>query len=324
MSFHRITRRRALLWPAAFAIPSLGHGQSAQDGAARTRGLALKSVCLDITRAGDRLVAVGERGHVLLSDDQGRQWRQARSVPTRTTLTAVHSVDARQLWAVGHGGVILGSSDGGENWKLVLGRADGKDVLLSIHVDADGRGLAVGGFGAAFATADGGASWQRRELIAGEEGERHLNRIFTSGRSTWLIAAEGGHVLRSEDRGEHWQAVKTPYGGSLWHGAALPGGALLVCGMRGNIVRSGDDGRSWTHQAIAGAGSLTAVAHNGASTLVLVGVDGTLVTSRDGGATLALRQQGDRATLTGAVFLPSGALAVASAAGVRIVRVDPA
>lgn len=324
MSLHRITRRHALLWPAAFAIPSLGHGQAARDGAARTRALATRSACLDIARAGDRLVAVGERGHVLLSDDQGRQWRQARSVPTRATLTAVQALGERQLWAVGHGGVILGSKDGGESWQPVFGQADGKDVLLSIHVGADGRGLAVGGFGLALATADGGASWQRRELIAGEEGERHLNRIFTLGASTWLIAAEGGHVLRSDDRGEHWQAVKTPYAGSLWHGAALPGGALLACGMRGNIVRSSDDGRSWTHQAIAGAGSLTAIAQGGAATLALVGVDGTLVTSRDGGATLALRQLADRATLTGAVFLPSGALAVASAAGVRIVRLDPA
>lgn len=324
MSLHHMTRRHALLWPAVLAIPSLGHGQPDRDGTARTRGRAAKSAFLDITWVGDRLVAVGERGHVLLSDDQGRQWRQARSVPTRTTLTAVHAVDGQQLWAVGHGGVILGSKDGGESWTRVFGHVDGKDVLLSVHVGADGRGLAVGGFGVAFATADGGASWQRRELIAGEDGERHLNRIFTSGPSTWLIAAEGGHVLRSEDRGGRWQAVRTPYAGSLWHGVALPGGTLLACGMRGNIVRSSDDGRSWTHQAIAGAGSLTAIAHGGASTLALVGVDGTLVTSRDDGATLALRQQGDRATLTGAVFLPSGALAVASTAGVRIVRLDPA
>lgn len=42
------------------------------DGPARVRPLAGRSSLLDITRAGSRLVAVGERGHVLLSDDQGK------------------------------------------------------------------------------------------------------------------------------------------------------------------------------------------------------------------------------------------------------------
>ena len=32
---------------------------------------------LAVTRAGSRLVAVGERGTVLLSDDDGARWRQA-------------------------------------------------------------------------------------------------------------------------------------------------------------------------------------------------------------------------------------------------------
>ena len=40
-----------------------------------------------ITQAGQRLVAVGERGLVLLSDDAGKHWRQAQ-VPVSVTLTA--------------------------------------------------------------------------------------------------------------------------------------------------------------------------------------------------------------------------------------------
>lgn len=318
MTVNSLTRRRWLAGSVALALPAFA---AETNLAARVRPLAVKGSCLDITLAGQRLVAVGERGHVLLSDDQGRQWRQAQAVPTRTTLTALHAVDAQTLWAVGHGGVMLRSTDAGEHWTLVFGKAEGSDVFLSIRVEADGRGLAVGGFGLALATRDGGASWKRQELVAGEVGERHLNRVFTAGASTWLIAAEGGQVLRSEDRGEHWLAVKTPYAGSLWSGAAVPGG-LLACGMRGNIVRSLDDGRSWTHQAIAGAGSLTAIARRGDAVLAMVGVDGTLVTSLDGGATLASRQLEDRTTFTGAVFLPSGLLAVSSVAGLRVIPLE--
>ncbi|MBW2369941.1 MAG: hypothetical protein JRH15_18880, partial [Deltaproteobacteria bacterium] len=48
--------------------------------AVMSRGAA-HSVLLDVTTAGERLVAVGERGIVVLSDDAGHTWRQAK-VPT--------------------------------------------------------------------------------------------------------------------------------------------------------------------------------------------------------------------------------------------------
>jgi photosystem II stability/assembly factor-like uncharacterized protein len=314
-----LSRRQWLACAGILALPAGVQAAGEEPGAARKRALAVKSTCLDITRAGERLVAVGERGHVLLSDDQGAQWRQAAVVPSRVTLTAVHAVDARTLWAVGHGGTLLRSADAGEHWLRVASPAQAADVLLSVRVETDGAGLAVGGFGLALRTRDGGATWARQPLVPGESGERHLNRIFVASASKWLIAAESGHVLLSDDRGAQWQAVKTPYAGSLWSGLALADGALLACGMRGNVVRSSDGGRNWAHHAVAGAGSFTGAAQRADGLLALVGVDGTLVTSGDGGATLKRLVQEDRTTLTGAVFLASGALAVASAAGPRVI-----
>jgi photosystem II stability/assembly factor-like uncharacterized protein len=279
-------------------------------------------VVLDLVAAGGRLVAVGERGHVLLSDDEGRNWRQAKAVPTRATLTCVHATGTGVLWAAGHGGVILNSADGGENWNLAAGKADGPDVLLSIRVEADGRGLAVGGFGAAQASADGGRSWKPVTLLQGDAGERHLNRIFVSAAGSWLIAAEGGHVLRSADRGDvasmRWAAVKTPYAGSLWTGLQLPAGALLAGGMRGNLVRSVDDGLNWVHLPVPEAGSFTAVAALADGRPIAVGVDGTVVLGDAAGEKFRLQRLEDRATLTAAVILPSGTVVAASGAGMRL------
>ncbi len=312
-------RRRHLLTATAL-IASTGGACAARygaDGPARLRPGVLRSVLLDLVSAGTRLVAVGERGHVLLSDDQGKTWRQAKGVPTRTTLTCVHATDARTLWAAGHGGVILRSGDGGETWLLSAGQADGADVVLSIRVEADGHGLAVGGFGFALTTADGGKTWKATALVSGEAGEQHLNRIFVSKAGTWLIAAEGGQLLRSTDRGATWGAVKTPYAGSLWTGLALPGGALIVGGMRGNIVRSADDGLTWQHLPIAQAGSLTGAALLADGRPVLVGVDGTLVLGDAAGEQFRLQRLDDRVTLTAAVTVRGGALVAATAAGMR-------
>jgi len=318
-----VSRRRLLLGAGAWTAFASANAAAVVDGPARLRAGATKSTLLDLTLAGSRLIAVGERGHVLLSDDQGKSWRQARSVPTRTTLTALHATDEQRLWAAGHGGVILHSADAGETWNLTTGRADGPDVLLAIRVEADGRGLAIGGFGFARATADGGKTWQPLTLLEGEAGEKHLNRIFVSAAGTWLIAAEGGQVLRSSDRGTvqamKWSPIKTPYAGSLWHGMQLAGGALLACGMRGNVVRSVDDGRTWTHQSIAGAGSLTGIAQLGDGRVVLVGLDGTLVVGDAAAEKFSLLRQDDRTTLTAALALRDGTMLLATAAGLRVI-----
>ncbi|WP_397535756.1 WD40/YVTN/BNR-like repeat-containing protein [Roseateles sp.] len=274
---------------------------------------------LDLAQVGERLVAVGERGHVLLSDDLGRSWRQARAVPTRATLACIHATDGRRVWAAGHGGVILTSDDAGETWSLAAGAADGPDVLLAIRVEADGRGLAVGSYGLAWSTADAGKSWARKTLIEGEAGERHMNRIFATKTGRWLIAAEGGQVLNSVD-GRSWVSVSTPYKGSLWTGLQLPGGALLAGGMRGNVVRSVDDGLTWQHHPVPQAGSFTAATVLSDGRPLLVGVDGTVVLGDREGTRFDLRRQDDRATLTGVVSA-GGSVVVSTTAGPRTLSV---
>ena len=61
------------------------------------------SMLLDIAAAGERLVAVGERGHILVSEERGESWRQVE-VPTTAMLTRVFFFDETLGWAVGHDG----------------------------------------------------------------------------------------------------------------------------------------------------------------------------------------------------------------------------
>ena len=121
--------------------------------------LAASSLLLDLAVAGTRLVAVGERGHVLLSDDQGATWRQAKSVPTRVMLTAVFFVDAQYGWAVGHDETILNTVDGGETWTRSHFAPEAQQPLLDLWFANRVSGIAVGAYGAYFTTNDGGRNW---------------------------------------------------------------------------------------------------------------------------------------------------------------------
>lgn len=250
---------------------------------------------LAAAQAGARLVAVGDFGTILLSDDEGRSWRQAQSVPTRVTLTALQFVDERHGWAVGHGGIVLATDDAGEHWKL---RYDaGNDaVLFSVRFEDPLRGLVVGAFGLALRTDDGGATWNPIEI---GDGDAHLYQIFEARGTTW-IAAEMGSVFRSAD-GEHFEAVEIPYSGSLWGGMATPDGSLLLWGMSGTLLRSVDDGATWSQTTTDTDNPITAACQLPDGRLVLVGLGGAVLTSGDGGATVRTEIRPTRHAYTAAL-----------------------
>ncbi|WP_374438238.1 WD40/YVTN/BNR-like repeat-containing protein [Pseudomonas panipatensis] len=236
---------------------------------------ALQAVLLDVTRAGDRLVAVGERGVVLLSDDDGRHWRQAPS-PVSVTLTAVQFADARHGWALGHAGAVLHSEDGGEHWGLQLdgkraaalelqaaeaageaGRiaaaqrlvADGADKpFLALSFADANHGLIAGAYGLALTTEDGGRSWHSWMGRLPNPRGLHLYALTRQGDDLY-VAGEQGLLLRSRDAGGHFEALQGPYEGSYFAAAVLPDGRLLVGGLRGKLFASADQGASF--QALA-------------------------------------------------------------------------
>lgn len=288
-------------------------------GYARLAPLATKSLVLQAVRTGKRLVTVGAYGDVLLSDNEGKSWRQAQSVRTTTTLTSVSFLDDKQGWAVGHGGVIIATKDGGENWSLLAGKLDGPEILFSVLFTDANHGIAVGPYGYAIETTDGGKTWSKRELAQGEDGERHLNQIFAGPGGTLLIAAEAGTVFRSEDGGRTWTTTKVPYKGSLWGGLALSDGTLLMYGMRGHTLRSTDKGASWT-DAVAGTDqSITGAAQLTDGTLYLVGLGGAVARSRDGGKTFEATINADRTSYTAVVEGAGGAPILFGLSGVQSV-----
>jgi photosystem II stability/assembly factor-like uncharacterized protein len=286
--------RALLALVALVALASVAGGTEAEIEYALRSDLAIRSLLLDVDRAGDRLVAVGAWGHVVLSDDDGLTWRQARSVPTRRTLTSVSFPDAQHGWAVGHDAVVIHSSDGGETWVRQFDAADEEATLLSVWFENARHGFAVGSFGLMLETRDGGATWSRRRLGKPGEEDPHLNEIFRGPEGSLFVAAEFGRVYRTLDGGATWQRFETGYEGSMWGGIALPDGDLLVYGLRGHAFRSEDLGETWrevetgTEQSIQDASMLPG------GVLALVGLGGLMEQSRDEGRTFEVGYVPDR------------------------------
>ncbi|MBW2369131.1 MAG: hypothetical protein JRH15_14745, partial [Deltaproteobacteria bacterium] len=120
--------------------------------------LASKSLLLDLVSLGARIVAVGNRGHILLTDDGGRSWRQVE-VPTRAMLTGVYfNGDKKHGWAVGHDAVLLGTEDGGDSWHLISSAPEEEKPLFDVMVNGS-EGFAIGAYAKFMVTRDGGKSW---------------------------------------------------------------------------------------------------------------------------------------------------------------------
>jgi photosystem II stability/assembly factor-like uncharacterized protein len=273
--------------PAASAAPTLVTLQPAPRSARIAHALLL-----DVARAGNRIVAVGEGGTVALSDDDGKTFRRAHSVPVQAALTSVHFVDDRNGWAVGHWGVILHTTDGGETWSLQAEDLAHDRPLYSVWFKDAQTGVAVGLWSKVLRTTDGGKSWNPVQLEppeAGAKADRNLFHLFADGEGRLYATAEAGWVLRSDDAGATWHYMKTGYAGSLWTGIALRNGTLLVGGLRGTMLRSSDHGATWSQIEQPIHRSITSFAQSADGEILASGLDGLLLKSKDGEKFVGLR-----------------------------------
>ena len=271
---------------------------------------------LAMTRAGERLLAVGERGIVLFSDDGAASWRQAQ-VPVSVSLTNVRFVTDKKGWAVGHSGVVLRTEDGGVTWTKQMDGRKAAQVMLqaaekaaSVRNDARTRGqlsdaqrllnegpdkpffdvyfsderhgFIVGAYGLFFMTQDGGQTWLPWSSHIENPNDKHLYCINAIGSSLY-IAGEEGTLYRSGDAGQSFTEIKTPYRGSYFGVVPLSGDKVIVYGLRGNAYWSDDGGEHW-HQSETGTqATLTAGLALTDGSVVLVSQGGEVLRSTDDG-----------------------------------------
>ena len=200
--------------------------------------LATEAQVNDVAVAGDRLIAVGERG-IILSSEDGEQWTQVPS-PVNVMLNAVSFADDRHGWAVGHDTSILHTADGGQSWSVQAygDRDDGNPFLDVLFTDAQ-TGYAVGGFGMFKITEDGGRTWTDLADPALDERGVHLYDLLQLGDGSFALVGEMGLVATSPE-GQSWEILDKPYEGSLYDALPLGQRGLLMVGMRGNAFRTED------------------------------------------------------------------------------------
>jgi len=318
------------------------------DAASTPSAIAVRSNLVGIVRAGQRLVTVGDMGHILFSDDGGADWRQA-SVPVSTDLVAVAFPDASHGWAVGHDGVILNSDDAGSTWRRQLdGRqlgalikkhyseaaldARAKDqaqhiidqaeatapafTFLDVWFRDPNEGYAVGAFNLLLHTSDGGKNWEPWFDHADNPHDYHIYSVTGDAKEVYL-SGELGLLLRLNRDKDLFEAVPSPYHGSFF-GVLVKGSELLAFGLRGNAFLSVDSGQHWQAlQNPSGGVSLVDAIWLADGSALLLDQAGSLLRYDSASADLHLVGEAGRVPSNALASSATGRLALAGPFGVR-------
>ncbi len=295
----------ALLVTCIHADPLLRHSEISP--------LVSKRLLTSLASVGNEtLIAVGQRGHVLVSSRDGSDWSQS-SVPVSSDLTAVQFVDDKHGFAVGHDGVILGSDDGGVNWRLLLdGKSANALVLkqlkqkeggsnkqllaeaqrnvdagpdkpwLDLYFSSPKRGFVVGAYNLILETQDGGQSWSswydrsdNSEKLLNLYGIReHKRKIYAVG--------EAGLVMRLDQSRQRFVRLHAGYAGSFF-GLLDAGESLIAYGMRGQVRSTRDEGKTWQQIPTGLPSTITAAARSADGRIWLADQLGNVSVSHDRG-----------------------------------------
>lgn len=217
---------------------------------------AAESLLLDVQKLKNgRLVAAGERGHVLYSDDDGKSWVQSE-VPVIVNIISIYFVNDKTGWAVGHDGIVLKSTDGGQSWtrqfdgfkanEQTLVQRQEKVAELEQKLESasedEMEDLEYQLEEATFSMED--AQFD----IEGGSTKPFLD-VWFQDENTGFIVGAYGQMFRTTDGGETWNntagLLDNPDRFHLNAIKEIQPGHLVIVGEAGIIMRSTDNGNSW-------------------------------------------------------------------------------
>lgn len=212
--------------------------------------------------APDSFWLAGNVGKIVHSQDAGRTWL-LQDTPVEGSIQAIAAWSEQELIAVGDGGAILRTGDGGTTWERIeVELSDIADKLIRVRVMDDGSAWAVGEYGAVLVSRDRGMSWDN----VAESGDVTWHDIAVAGESLCVVG-EFGRIMISSDGGTNWNQIAAPAKDTLNAVSFRDADNGVAVGLQGTVLITVDGGVNWQRVASATGEHLYAVVWNGSQWL---------------------------------------------------------
>ena len=189
-----------------------------------------------------------------------------------------------QGFVAGSYGMLLVTTDGGENWELVSDRIGSAQAfhLNQIVAAPDGMLFIAGESGFVYRSADGGERWDILE--PGYEGSFYGLVIVPGVGDGYELLAYGlrGNLFSSVDQGDSWTEVDSGTTITLTTGMTLPDGGVVLAGQGGIILTRSAGEQSFTSAANPDRRVISGIAQQADGHLLLVGLGGVRLAQPNG------------------------------------------
>ena len=207
-------------------------------------------------------------------------WSSVAPAPAPGDLKAVMFLDGSTGWAVGAGGTILKTMDGGATWAAQVSGTTTN--LSSVDFVSATTGWTVGP-GTILKTTNGGDSWSPQNV--GNDSS-YLAVDFVDATTGYVLTSWGG-LFKTVDGGEHWTLSQPTqsYQTSCQFWDASTGWLTTDQNVNGGIFKTTDGGASWTRLSTGFVWTFSDVHFINGSMGWGVGTMGDILRTTDGGAT---------------------------------------
>jgi photosystem II stability/assembly factor-like uncharacterized protein len=212
---------------------------------------------------------------------------------TAANLSGVNFPTTTEGWAVGAGGVIIHTTDGGATWTTQTSGV--ATNLTRVAFVSATEGWAVGASGVIIHTTDGGATWTAQTSGVTTQ----LNGVaFVSATEGWVVGASGV-ILHTTDGGATWTAQTSGVTTNLTRVTFVSATEGWTVGQSGVILHTTDGGATWTPQTSGITTVLNGVVFVSPTEGWVVGASGVILRTTDGGATWTAQTSGITTFLSG-------------------------
>ena len=224
-------------------------------------------------------------GIIRRSQDGGKTWwsydptmNWALEYPkTNSNIESLYFPAKDTGFAVGNSGVILRTTNRGENWNLVIYSGD-NNFKSTVFKDTK-TGFIVDDAGSIYKTSNRGIAWN--SVYTG--GSQSFNSIAKIDDSTYIAAGANGLIMKSNDEGKTWNKIASNTNKFLFSIFFPDTKTGYICGDSGLILNSTDGGASWLQQQSNTLFNLKYVSFKDIKTGMIVGDSATCLKTTDGG-----------------------------------------